>query len=225
MRLPLEPTEKERRFLAELRKHLQNFGSFIDQQTSLPEDTSLRKIAGDPGANSFSEKNAPVQHEGLEIRATSEGELTVGGTVTVTITLENHNKTPIQTLVPPKSMCNVVWDCAFDPPIHEEMGGHSTFAGVTRKKVATIQPGKSIEFTFELKRKNRKVFVDSECSKFGCLSAPVKIPKGTKELKLFYQHEDSGIKWRATPGGDFITFTEKRWIGDLKSPPIVIKVP
>lgn len=177
------------------------------------------------GKESQAGKDEPVQQDGLEIRTASEGELTAGGTVRITITLENHNEIPIQTLVPPKSMCNVVWNCTFEPAIHEEMGGHTTFPGVTFREVATIRPGKSIEFSFELKRKKRKVFVASECGKFGCLSAPVRIPKGTKELKLIYQHADSDVKWRSGFVGDLITFTEKRWVGELKARPIVIKIP
>lgn len=62
-------------------------------------------------------------HNGLKILATSKGELTAGGTVEVTIALENHNKIPIQTLIPPGEMCNVVWNLSFEPAIHEEMGG------------------------------------------------------------------------------------------------------
>lgn len=163
-------------------------------------------------------------HNGLKILATSKGELTAGGTVEVTIALENHNKIPIQTLIPPGDMCNVVWNLSFEPAIHEEMGGHSTIAGVNYDKVATIEPGKSVEFTFEVKRKKGKVYVASKCGKFGCLSEPVKIPKGTKELKLFYRHEDRGAQWR---DGEFkiIPFSEKRWKGELKSAPVVIEVP
>lgn len=188
---------------------------------------ALKAAGGDaPGGPKVSPAD-PTRHNGLEIQAKAGGELAAGKTVKVTVTLKNHNKAPMQTFAPPKSMCNVVWKLRFDPPLHDKMGGnHTMFPGVTYDKVATIQPGKQIEFTFELTRKKNKIFVESECGKFGCLSKPVRIPKGTKELKLFYLHEDSGSDWYARAGDDKpIKFTQKRWSGTIRTQPVVIKLP
>ena len=171
------------------------------------------------------EDDEPIEKNGLEIRGISKGILEVGGTVKATIVLENKNKIPIQTLIPPGSMCNVCWNCTFEPAIHEQMDAfHTTFPGVSHDKVATIQPGKSIEFTIVLKRNDNGIFIKSDCGEFGCLSAPLKIEKGTKEIKLIYQHKDSGAEWTSGAGGDVIKFSEKRWTGNIKSAPIVIKL-
>ncbi len=210
-------------------------GTKVDPSTSGPvhpnteeaAKKALKAAGGDaPGGPKVSPAD-PTRHNGLEIQAKAGGELAAGKTVKVTVTLKNHNKAPMQTFAPPKSMCNVVWKLRFDPPLHDEMGGnHTMFPSVTYDKVATIQPGKQVEFTFELTRKKNKIFVESECGKFGCLSKPVRIPKGTKELKLFYLHEDSGSDWYARAGDDeHIKFTEKRWSGTIRTQPVVIKLP
>ena len=210
-------------------------GTKVDPSTSGPihpntEEAArkaLRAAGGDaPGGPKVSPADS-TRHNGLEIQAKAGGELAAGKTVKVTVTLKNHNKTPMQTFAPPKSMCNVVWKLRFDPPLHDAMGGnHTMFPSVTYDKVATIQPGKQVEFTFELTRKKNKIFVESECGKFGCLSEPVRIPKGTKELKLFYLHEDSGSDWYARAGDDeHIKFTEKRWSGTIRTQPVVVKLP
>jgi len=170
--------------------------------------------------------NKPIQN-GIEIRATEEVILKIGGTAKITIALENHNKTPIQTLIPPKSSCNACWNCSFEPAIHENMAGHDMLPGSTNDEVATIQPGKTINFTLEMKRNKDGIFMKSDCDEeFGCMISPLEIPKGIKEVKMFYQHKDIGADWWSLADeGGAIKFTENRWIGDLKSSPIVIKLP
>lgn len=168
-------------------------------------------------------KPKPILNNGLEIRATNEGDLKVGGTAKITITLKNHTDEALQTLISPSSKENLVWNCTFDPPIHEEMSGPSTFPGVTLKKVATIPPNKTISFSFNVKRIEKGIYIESKFGNFGCLDAPVQLPKGTKELKLFYEHADSDIKLRTKGDGKFVRFDKKRWIGNLKTRPIIIK--
>lgn len=64
LRLPSDPTDQEKKFLEALRKQLQNFGPFIDRQTSGPQTTTLRRIEGKPQPLEGPAKNVDANPEG-----------------------------------------------------------------------------------------------------------------------------------------------------------------
>ena len=50
LRVPRDPTDREKQFVEALRKHLQKFGEFIDRQTSVHDNAALPRIEGQPRA-------------------------------------------------------------------------------------------------------------------------------------------------------------------------------